>query len=182
MIRLFVAVPLPEDARARLAGLCAGVRGAKWVAPENLHLTLRFIGEVDEETAADIDAALSKVRAPAFEVTLEGVGHFGSRKRARALWAGVADNSRLGHLHDKVEAALVRARLEPEGRKFSPHVTLARFKNTSARRVTAFVAQHGLFRAGPFPVGAFTLYSSFLSKGGAIYAPEAAYPLEPADK
>ncbi len=181
MIRLFVAIELPEDVRERLAALAAGVRGARWVRPENLHLTLRFIGEVDEGRLADIYAALARIADPAFELAIDGIGHFGSKREARVLWAGAESNERLVRLHDKVESALVRAGLAPEERKFSPHVTLARLKRASTPRVRDFMAAHGLFRAGPFPVDAFQLFSSFLSKSGAIHKVEAEYRLDPAD-
>ena len=180
MIRLFVAIELPGDVRARLAALCVGVPGAKWVKAENLHLTLRFIGEVDGHRFEDIAAALGEVRAPAFDVALDGVGFFGGR-RPRVLWAGVARTAALDHLHAKVESALVRAGCEPEGRKFTPHITLARLNNAPAGRVRGFVSDHNLFRAGPFPATEFTLFSSFLSQEGALHTPEAVYPLSPAE-
>lgn len=177
MIRLFVAIELPEDVRGRVAALCGGVPGAKWVKPENLHLTLRFIGEVPEDRFHDIDAALAQIRAPAFEVELDGVGCFPPRGQARVLWVGVTKNGALAHLYGKVESALVRTGLKPEGRKYSPHVTLARLKGAPVRRIQEFVAEHNLFRAGPFPVVNFTLFSSFLSQSGAIHRAEASYPL-----
>ncbi len=181
MIRLFVAIELPDEVQERLAGLCAGVPGAKWVKPENIHLTLRFIGEVPEDRFQDIDAALGQIRAPGFEVALDGVGCFPPRGRARVLWAGVTKNGALAHLYDKVESALVRTGLEPEGRKFSPHVTLARLKDAPMGRVHGFVAQNALFQAAPFPVHSFTLFSSFLSQSGAIHRAEASYPLAVAE-
>jgi 2'-5' RNA ligase len=181
VIRLFVAIELPEDVRQRLAGLCVGVPGARWVRPENIHLTLRFIGEVPEDRCHDIDAALSQIRAPGFDVALEGVGCFPVRGQARVLWAGVSRNDAVAHLYGKVESALVRTGLEPEGRKFSPHVTLARLRGAPMNRVQGFIAQNHLFRAGPFAVETFTLFSSFLSQSGAIHRPEASYPLSAAE-
>ncbi len=180
MIRLFVAVDLPEDVRGRLAGLCAGLPGARWVEPGNLHLTLRFIGEVAEPQFPEIDSALSAVRSPAFALALDGVGCFGDRRRARALWAGVRPCEGLSALRSKTESALVGAGLEPETRKFHPHVTLARLKDTRAERLAGYLEAHGAFLTGEFPVGAFALYSSRLGRGGAAYAREAAYSLSPA--
>ncbi len=177
MIRLFVAVELPEDVRTGLARLCAGVPDATWVKPENIHLTLRFIGEVDEGGFRDIDAALGQVLAPGFDVSLGGVGCFPKRGPPKVVWAGVAKNAALAHLYDKVESALVRTGLEPEGRKFAPHVTLARLKRARMGRVREFVSQNMSFEAGPFPVRSFTLFSSFLARGGAIHRPETEYPL-----
>jgi 2'-5' RNA ligase len=177
MPRLFVAIALPEGVRQHLGLLSGGVPGARWVDPENLHLTLRFIGEVDGGWADDIGAARSGISAKPFDLTLAGIGHWGTRERATTLWAGVEKNPGLSHLHDKIESTLVRLGLEPEGRKFSPHVTLARLSGSPDSRVAKFIADHNLFRLPPFRVTAFTLFSSFLSRGGAIYTPEADYAL-----
>ncbi|MFQ5955434.1 MAG: RNA 2',3'-cyclic phosphodiesterase [Kiloniellales bacterium] len=180
MIRLFVAIPLPEDLRQRLGGLCAGVPGAKWVRPENLHLSLRFIGEVEETLMDDIDGALGRIRSPAFEVTFREVGRFETGRQPRVLWVGIERCPPLERLHDKIEAAITGQGLDPEPRKFKPHVTLARLKNSSPARVGAYLSVHGLFRHGPVPVECFTLFSSRLGKSGAVYRAEAEYPLDPA--
>lgn len=177
-MRLFVAIPLPETQRLQLGALANGLPGAKWVRPENFHLTLRFLGELDGQQGSDIDMALEAIRSPAFDLTLEGVSHFGEGRKLRSLWAGVSANGDLVRLHDKIEQAVIRAGLPPEGRKFKPHVTLARFKSNPGGKLHDYIADHSLFRAPPFRVEAFTLYSSFLSAGGAIYRPEAEYPLE----
>src|ERR671938_2153776 len=128
MLRLFVGIPLSPELHLRLSLLCNGLPGAKWVEPGNFHVTLRFIGEVDEGRAADIDEALAEIRAPRFELAVAGVGIFGTAAKARMLWAGVEKNPALLHLHDKVESALMRLGLEPEERRYTPHVTLARIK------------------------------------------------------
>ncbi|MBI4185403.1 MAG: RNA 2',3'-cyclic phosphodiesterase [Proteobacteria bacterium] len=181
MIRLFVGIPLPQPIRDRLAGLCAGVPGARWVAPDNLHLTLRFIGEVDPPTADELDGALAGIAAPGFEISLVGVDCFQSnRQPPRVLWAGVEREPRLQHLYDKIESALVRAGLPPEGRKFRPHVTLARLRDAPGPRIGAWMHEHGLFRAGPVPVEAFVLYSSHPGADGSVYVEEAVYPLRAA--
>src|ERR1700722_13094328 len=104
MLRLFVGIGLTPELRLRLSTLCNGVPGARWVDAGNLHVTLRFIGEVDEGAASDIDEALQQIRAPRFSLALAGVGHFGMRM----LWAGVDRNPALFHLQDKVESAIVR--------------------------------------------------------------------------
>ncbi len=179
MIRIFVGIVLPEDLRLRLAGLGGGVPGAKWVAPENLHLTLRFIGEVEDWLADDLDAALARIRAPAFTLTFDRIDAFGSGRRPRVLWAGVERNPALERLHDGVEAAVVRQGLEAESRKFLPHVTLARLKGTAPARLGGYLSAHGGFRHGPVPVDRFTLFSSRLGKTGAVYFEEATYALEP---
>ena len=179
-MRLFVALSLPEPLRARLIKLQQGLPGARWVAPENLHLTLRFIGEVDGTQAHDLDAALTQVRAGRFAITLAGVDRFGQGRKLRALWVGVAPNPALERLYQKLEQALRAAGLAPEGRKFKPHVTLARFKGNPGRRLHDYLSDHALFRAEAFEARDFVLYSSFLSQAGAIHTPEAVYPLTPA--
>jgi RNA 2',3'-cyclic 3'-phosphodiesterase len=179
MIRIFVGVPLPETVREQLAGLCHGLPGARWVAPENLHVTLRFIGEVDEAEAEDIDAVLATIRHPAFPLALHGADCFGSGKKVRVVWAGVEQSEPLMHLYGKVESALVRLGLDPEGRKYKPHVTLARLRDTPRRHLGAFLAAAGSFRTEPFTVTGFTLYRSFLGRQGAHYEALAEYPLDP---
>ena len=176
-MRLFVGVPLPAEVRESLANLCSGVPGARWVDTGTIHITLRFIGEVDAIQAEDIDAALGDVRQPAFELALGGVGCFASGRKVRAVWAGVAKSDGLAHLRDKVESAIVRAGFEPERRKFKPHVTLARFRNTSSARVAPYLETHNAFAAGPFPVDRFDLLRSHLSHAGAKYETIADYPL-----
>ena len=177
MIRLFVGVAPPDDVRRRLAGICGGVPGARWTSPETFHLTLRFIGDVDEGDAEDFAHALGGVRMGGFDVTLAGVGHFGSGDEARTLWAGVEKNLALVRLQRGIESALVRAGLPPEERRFTPHVTLARLADAPLARVSAFLAQYALFRAGPFAVDGFTLFSSHRRAEGPLYRVEANYPL-----
>ncbi|QQP89041.1 RNA 2',3'-cyclic phosphodiesterase [Skermanella rosea] len=177
MIRLFVALELPEAVRERLAGLGGGVPGARWTEPENLHLTVRFIGEVENGLLPDIDAALGSVSAPAFDLVLDGVGQFGSGSRSRVLWAGVERNDALVHLNQKVESALVRAGLPREERRYSPHVTLARLRDAPQERVGRFIQDRGLFRAGPIRVEHFTLFESRPGSGGPVYDPLREYPL-----
>ncbi len=170
MIRLFVAIELPEDLRRRMAALAGGVPSARWVAEDNLHLTLRFIGDVGEDRLDDITVALAGVQGAPFSMNLSGVGHFESRRRVRTLWVGIEPNAELQALYDRVESALVRAGLEPEGRKFSAHVTLARLKAVPAAKVADWLAIGAQFYAPPIRVDGFTLLSSFLSRSGAIYS------------
>jgi len=177
MIRLFVGLELPAQIRTHLSILSGGVPGARWVKPEGYHLTVRFIGEVDEGRFEDIAAALSRIRASAFDLTLEGVSTFGKENMPHTLWVGVQRNDALQSLHAKVDRALVNIGFEPEGRKYSPHVTLARLRDAAPVRLGAFVTANSLFRSGPARIDGFVLFSSFLSRSGAIYEPEARYPL-----
>ena len=177
MLRLFVAVPLPEAVQERLERISFGIPGANWVARENMHITLRFLGELSNADAADIDDHLLGVRAKAFDLAIEGVGHFGSLRQTRSLWAGVARSPALQHLRDKVESAAVRAGQPPEGRKFVPHVTLARFKSETGHHLANFLAEHNLLKIGPIRIDRFTLFQSHLKRDGSVYEPLADYPL-----
>jgi 2'-5' RNA ligase len=177
MIRLFVALSLPDAVADRLAGMAGGIPAARWAEARNLHITLRFIGEVDEAQAADIDTALLGIHAAAFDLGLEGLGTFGGRV-AHTLWAGIPRLHALLHLQERVEAAMGRAGLVAEGRKYTPHVTLARCKASPPGRVQDFIARHSPFRVEPFAVERFHLYQSHLGHNGPDYRRLADYPLD----
>lgn len=176
MLRLFVGIEFPPELKLRLSLLETGIPGARWVDPGNFHLTLRFIGEVDEGVAADIDEALSRLRARRFVLRLAGTGIFGG-ERPRALWAGIERDPELVALRDKIEQALIRLGLEPEPRKFAPHVTLARLRDPDLSRLGEFLAGNAQFRAEPLPVEQFSLIASYPTKSGSIYEDQADYPL-----
>lgn len=177
-MRLFVGIALPDSLRFQLNLLCGGLPGVRWVPPENFHITLRFLGGVDGGVMDDIDAALATIRAPRFPVALSGVGHFGNGAHVRVIWAGVEKSPALRHLRDKVESAVVRAGLPPEGKKYSPHITLARPKSPPpAAKLRDFVVHNSLFRTPPFEVTHFTLFSSVATKDGPYYRAERSYEL-----
>jgi RNA 2',3'-cyclic 3'-phosphodiesterase len=173
MLRLFVGIELPPELKLSLSLMASGLPGAKWVDAGNYHLTLRFVGEIDEGRAEDVDTALSHIHGPRFDVTLATVGHFGLRQ----LWVGVERNDALQHLHDKIESALSRLGFPAEERRYTPHVSLARLKGTSEARLQAYLAEHALYRAKSFRVDRFSLIASYLTKSGAIYEDQADYPL-----
>jgi 2'-5' RNA ligase len=175
-MRLFTALAIPDSVVDSFVLLQAGVPGARWQKREQMHLTLRFIGEVDGREAAAIDDALATIAAPAFELALKGVGSFGG-KHPRDLWAGVRACEPLQHLQRKIESALQRIGLEPDGRKFTPHVTLARLKGTPNGAVADYLTDHALYASAPFAVNGFILYSSKLTSDGSIYRAEKAYGL-----
>jgi 2'-5' RNA ligase len=179
MLRLFVGVPFPPELKLRLSLLCTGLPGAKWVDPGNYHLTLRFIGEVGEDVAADVDDALARLRAKRFTLQLQGTGVFGNSGRPRQLWVGVERLPELVALRDKIEQALIRLGLPPEPRKFTPHVTLARLRNPGMDPLRGFLAASAQFRAEPLPVEEFSLIASFPTKAGSVYEDQAEYPLLP---
>lgn len=178
MNRLFVALALPDDVRSALARLKRGFPGARWVAEENYHLTLRFIGEVDNRAMDDIVERLDRVREPGFDLEIDGFGCFETKGKVRALWARVPASEELLHLQRKIDTAIDAAGVPRETRKFKPHVTLARFKDAPLERVNSFICEASPFRVPAFPVGSFTLYRSFLNRDGPIYRPEVVYPLD----
>ena len=177
-MRLFIALDLPWRLRERLALMAgSGIPGARWVSPENYHLTLRFIGETQAHRAEDFDLALSAFRARGFSLTLSGVGTFTKGGRVTALWVGVERNPQLDHLQNKIETALQRVGVDPERRRFTPHVTLARLDNAVEAKLAAFVQANNLFRAEPVAVEHFTLFSSQLGKEQSVYTAEVEYEL-----
>ena len=176
-MRLFVALELPSSLRTRLSWMAGGLQGARWVPPENYHLTLRFIGEVPGWRAEELDQALAGLRAPGFELVLSGVGTHSKGGKVTALWIGVDRNPALDHLQAKVETALQRAGLEAERRRFVPHVTLARMDGVPEAKIVGWVQGHNLFRSDPVRVEHFTLFRSRLGKEQAVYDAEVEYPL-----
>lgn len=178
MIRLFCGLALPAQLRDRLISLGGGLPGARWVPEDNLHLTLRFIGEVPEPSFDDIAVALSAVKAAPFDLTVAGMGHFERKRRPTMVWAGIEPSPRLLDLHVRIESALRRAGVEGEERQFQPHITLARFDaSASPERVAGFLQANSLFRAPPFRVEHFTLFSSMLGRSGPTYHAEVEFPL-----
>ncbi len=180
MIRLFAALALPEATRARLAGLQKGLDG-RLVAPENLHLTLAFYGEVAEPVAEEIHAALAGIDAEGFALRLDGVGAFGGAK-PRALYAAVRPEPALDRLAAKAAQAGRMAGATVEARRFTPHVTLTRLKPGAMRPEAAAraLAARGAFLEGPVPVRDFRLYESALGRNGPRYVELERYPLRAA--
>ncbi len=177
-MRLFVALDLPWELRERLARLAGGIPGARWLPVENYHLTLRFIGEAPPHRAEEIDLALGTLRGRGFPLSLAGLGTFARNGRETALWAGVERNPALDHLQSKIETALQRAGLEPERKRFVPHVTLARLDQAAEAKIAGFLQAHNLFRAGPIQISHFSLFSSLLGHEASAYTAEVEYPLD----
>ena len=180
MPRLFTALEIPRDAALSLSLLRGGLPGARWVDVENYHLTLRFIGDIEGHMADEVANALDRVRRPSFMLTLSGVGAFG-QKKPHAVWAGVAASPDLYALQGEIERICQRLGLPADPRKFTPHVTLARLKNSSPRDVAAYLSARGNFAAMPFRVGRFVLMSARESVGGGPYIVEEAWPLARAE-
>src|ERR1700681_583478 len=176
MPRLFTGVEIPSDVGQALGMLRGGLPGARWIDPQNYHLTLRFIGDVDDLIAHEVASMLGRVKRGAFELHLEGLTSFGGRK-PRAVVATVAPAQALLEVQSEHERLMQRIGLEPEGRKYTPHVTLARLRDASSHGVADYLATRHPFRPPPFRVSRFVLYSSRASVGGGPYVVEAAYPL-----
>ena len=180
MPRLFTALEIPPHIAQSLATMRGGLPGARWIDPENYHLTLRFIGDIDDALAHEIAGVLGRVRRMTFELRIDGLSSFGGRK-PRAVVATVAPIAPLMELQSEHERLLQRLGLEPEGRKYTPHVTLARLRDSSSHQVADYLSARGHFRSASFEVSRFVLYSSRASVGGGPYVVEADYPLgEPA--
>jgi RNA 2',3'-cyclic 3'-phosphodiesterase len=177
MPRLFTGLEIPESVGLSLSMLRGGLAGARWVDPENYHVTLRSIGDVDDRTAYELVDLLTRVRRRQFDITVQGLGSFGGGK-PRAVYAALHSSAALGELQSEHERICQRAGLEPNGRRFTPHVTLARLnRDASAEGVANYLTLRGGVRLGPFRVDRFVLFSSKASTGGGPYVVEETYPL-----
>jgi 2'-5' RNA ligase len=159
MPRLFTGLEIPPDVGQALSSLRGGLPGARWIDPENYHLTLRFIGDVEDHIAQEVALMLSRVRREAFELYFEGVTSFGGRK-PRAVVAAVRPVQALLDVQAEQERLMQRIGLEPEGRKYTPHVTLARLRDSSSHAVADYLSARGYFRTAPFRISQFVLFSS----------------------
>lgn len=177
--RLFVGIRPPAPIRDALIDLMEGIDDARWQDEDQLHLTLRYIGEVDSHTADELAERLRAAATPAFDLAVEGTGIFERKGRAHTLWAGVAASPALARLQQRVERQCIAAGLEPAPRKYHPHVTLARL-NRASGPLGPFLAQTAALRLGPWSVDSYILYESTLRPEGSLYEPVLRYSLEPA--
>ncbi len=176
MPRLFTGLEIPEDVAGALSMMRGGLEGARWIDPEDYHLTLRFFGDVDERVASDLHELLFDVRPRRIRLRLEGLAAFGG-DRPRAVFAKVAPTPELAELQADQERLARRVGLAPETRKFTPHVTLARLRASSAREVADFLAEYGHFPPITMQPDRFVLFSARDSVGGGPYVVEEVYPL-----
>ena len=177
MIRLFAALPIPDEIAESLARRQRGVEGARWRPAEALHVTLRFFGDLKEDVARDLDTELSRLNNGGFDFALEGVGAFGEGRDIHAVWAGVTENDALRRLAKACEAAARRAGLKPETRNYRPHVTLAYLRRPDPAEVAGWIQANNLLKSPPIAVDRFALFSSHQTKDGSAYRLEAEYPL-----
>lgn len=179
MHRLFVAIGLPPPISDLLLDTMEGYAALRWQDAEQLHVTLRFVGEVERPVAEDLATALGTIRFAPFALTVSGVGRFDHHRRG-TLWAGIAPRAPVAALTAKVERACVNVGLAPEHRAFHPHVTLARWGTGAGSEPGLFIERHALLRSAPFEVSSFTLLESHLGRDGGHHEAIADYPLRPA--
>jgi 2'-5' RNA ligase len=178
MPRLFTGLEIPPDVCRILSDLRGGLPGARWIDPENYHLTLRFIGDIDGASANEIASVLLRVNRKPFKVTLRGLSSFGGKK-PRAVVASVEPSGPLVDLQAELERLMQRCGLDPESRKFTPHVTLARLRDASNHDVANYLYVRGYFPSKVFTAERFVLFSSRASVGGGPYVVEDSYALSP---
>lgn len=176
MHRLFVAIRPPEEIRDLLLDAMDDSADFRWQDEEQLHLTLRFVGEIERPVADDLAAELGRIRAQPFELRIAGTGRFEQRSSG-ALWAGVEPKQPVAALAGKIERACVAVGLDPERRAFHPHITLARWKGRRGHEVARFLERTRGLASEPFQVGDFILFESRLSRHGAHYEKVARYAL-----
>lgn len=179
MPRLFIALEMPQEVTLSLSLLRGGLHGARWIDVENYHMTLRFVGDVDAPTADELVNALDRVERPQFDLSLIGMGSFGSRK-PHSLWAGVSASPELLAMQSEIERICQRLRLRPDPRKFTPHITIARLRGARVDDVVGYLSARSNFQSVPFTVSRFVVMSSRESVGGGPYVTEEAYPLHAA--
>ena len=177
MIRLFIAIDIPETLQSELEGLGRSIPNARPVPADQLHLTLKFIGEVEENRILDIDDALKEIIQPEFPLRLKGVGTFPPRGAPRILWAGVEPVDRTVALRNSIERTLAAIDIPRDTRKFLPHLALARLKNCPIHSLQQFLAGNAFLQTPEFQVEYFHLYSSWLTKKGALHTLQSSYPL-----
>jgi RNA 2',3'-cyclic 3'-phosphodiesterase len=176
MPRLFTGLEIPHDIAFGLSFMQGGIPGARWIDPGYFHLTLRFIGDIESGLARDITEALSGLDVKPFRLALKGIGVFGG-KQPHSLYAGVEESPELRRLQALHERLCQVLGLPPEGRKYAPHVTLARLKNPPDQALRHYVQIHNLYRSTAFEVEAFVLFNSRPLRGGGPYGIEESYPL-----
>jgi 2'-5' RNA ligase len=177
MPRLFVGLEVPEAVASSLARLRGGLHGARWADPSDYHITLRFIGDIDRRAAREIEDELGEIDRTSVPIAISGLGVFGGDK-PHTIYAAIAPNRELLELQAEAERCLRRLGLKPEGRKFTPHVTLARLRSASVLDVADYLAANGHFQTMRFTAEHFSLFSAREIFGGGPYIVEAAYPLQ----
>ena len=175
--RLFVAIQPTEPVRASLTALIGDLARARWTPPQHLHLTLRFIGDVADETRQRIESALDRVRVRSFFLAIEGTGRFPPRGHPSVTWAGVAGHPHLHQLRQQVDDGLLATGVSFELRPFVPHFTVARTNEASSGAVEQWLKQHRDFTGPAWRVDAFHLMASDLAPEGTEHRVLKTFPL-----
>lgn len=179
MIRIFIGISIPNNIKAQIAALQGGIQGASWVPPENYHISLRFIGEVNETKKEDIAEALENIAFPAFSLSLNGLGIFSIKDDPHHLWLKPIPDEPLMKLYRKIENVLTNElSIKAETRKFTPHLTIAKLKDSNTEKVGQFMQWHNLFKSSEFEVKEYTLFESHLTNTGPVYKPLDLYDLD----
>lgn len=178
MPRLFIAIDMPDEIQESLSNICFGIPGARWTYKDQMHLTTRFIGDTFQDTVDDIADILENVNSSCFSLAIKGMGYFPPKHKPNVLFAGIENNIALQELRDSIEPLLAEIGLEPEERKFHPHITLARLRpEAPLASITGFLSAHNLLKLENIPVTEFHLYSSELTGDGAVHRKEASFNL-----
>lgn len=176
-MRLFIAIAIPDDLKKMIGRLQVDIPGARWVPAEQIHLTLAFLGEVEEAAVEPLNRELARIHLPGFELCFSGTGCFPDRRRPRVLWVGVEPHPHLKTLADRVHEVVLACGIPQEERPFSPHITLARLKFPASRESDAFFDRPETLKLPPFPVREFNLFQSRLTQHGAVHSPIRSFPL-----
>ncbi|HMB01700.1 MAG TPA: RNA 2',3'-cyclic phosphodiesterase [Spirochaetota bacterium] len=178
MIRSFIGISLPEEICDYITDMYTDLNGAQWTTRKNLHLTLRFMGEVNNSVHQEIISALNKVNGTSMQLQLSGTGIFPPGSEPKVLWLGIKPNQQLTALREKIDKTLSDIKIEPREKRFIPHITIARLKNINKNELKTFLHLNGSVSSQPFPVNTFHLYSSELLPEGPVYTVEQDYPLK----
>jgi 2'-5' RNA ligase len=176
-VRLFIAIEFSDDIKRLLNRLRTDIPGARWVPMGQIHLTLAFLGEVDDITLKLLSERLTTIRSPGFQLRFSGTGCFPDRRRPRVLWVGLEPEPRLSELAERVRDAVTACNIPREERTFSPHITLARLKFPATREAFGFLDQSQQPEIPSVTVGEFILFQSQLTPQGAIHTPVRRFPL-----
>jgi RNA 2',3'-cyclic 3'-phosphodiesterase len=177
-VRLFIAIELPDYLKTALGRLQSDISDARWVPAEQIHLTLSFLGEVDEKTAEQLTEELGNIQESAFKLSFTGTGCFPNRHHPRVVWVGVKPEPALTRLAARIHTAVLACGIPQEERPFSPHITLARLKLPCSRELGAFLDQHREVKLKTLSVAEFTLFQSRLTQQGALHVPVRIFPLQ----
>jgi len=177
MIRLFTAIPIPKDIRREVNLMQGGIEKALWTDLDNYHITLSFIGNVDDYVERDVFSILSTITMKSFEINFNGMDTFSKGDKLSHLWTGIDNSDPIRELKKRIDSLLKHHRIQYDDRKFTPHMSLARLRNVDELQVVKFIREHNLYKSRPFKVNEFVLYKSFKGKSGTTYIPQAIFPL-----